>query len=312
MLRPPLVLLVGPTAVGKTGLSLELARRAEAEIVGADSVQVYQGLDIGSAKPTAAERATVRHHLVDVLDPCSDFSAAQYARLAEKAIADIARRGKRALVVGGTGLYLRALLYSLAPAPPVDRDLRDRLAEEWRQKGGTALHRRLAQEDPEAAARIHPADRQRVLRALEFCLQTGEPFSRRQQAHGFKKARYEYIMIGLTRPRAELKGRIEERCRQMWRQGLAAEVRDLLQRGVPVSAKALGSLGYRQMAAALAGSISQQEALAQTIKDTLSYAKRQLTWFQREKGIVWHHPSEQEAIWRRVAAFWGLSPKGER
>ena len=173
MPAPALVVLAGPTAVGKTGLSLNLARRFNAEIVGADSVQIYRGLDIGSAKPTPAEQAQARHHLIDVAEPTETFSAARYARLATEAIDDIQARGKRALVVGGTGLYIKALIFGLAPTPPVDEALRARLRDEWEAQGPQAMHQRLAELDPDTAAKLHPNDRQRVLRALEVCLQIG-------------------------------------------------------------------------------------------------------------------------------------------
>jgi tRNA dimethylallyltransferase len=301
---PALVLLAGPTAAGKTALSLELAGRFGAEIVGADSVQVYRGLDIGSAKPTPAERARAPHHLLDVADPAEGFSAARYAELADAAIADIAGRGRRALVVGGTGLYIKALLWGLAPAPPVDQALRDQLQSQWEAEGPAALHARLAGLDPEAAARLHPNDRQRVLRALEVCLQTGAPFSRRQQAHGFARPRYPHLIIGLERPREELNQRIEARARDMWEGGLLEEVRGLLARGTPPDAPGLASLGYRQAVAVLAGDMQPQEALFDMIRATKAYAKRQLTWFRGVQGLHWHHADDHEGVGRRVAGIW--------
>ncbi|MBU1157012.1 MAG: tRNA (adenosine(37)-N6)-dimethylallyltransferase MiaA [Proteobacteria bacterium] len=300
----PLVVLAGPTAVGKTGLSLELARRFSAEIVGADSVQIYRGLDIGSAKPTPAEQAQARHHLIDVADPAENFSAARYARLAAEAIDDISARGKRALVVGGTGLYIKALIFGLAPTPPVDEAMRARLKEEWKHQGPQAMHQRLMELDPDTAAKLHPNDRQRVLRALEVCQQTGAPMSRRQQAHGFAQARYPHLMIGLERPRAELNQRIEERARAMWDQGLLAEVENLLAAGTPPEAPGLASLGYRQAMAFLRGEMRSEDALFDMIKKTKAYAKRQLTWFRGVRGLAWHHADDSVGIGRRVSAFW--------
>ncbi|MCF8043596.1 MAG: tRNA (adenosine(37)-N6)-dimethylallyltransferase MiaA [Desulfarculaceae bacterium] len=299
----PLVVLAGPTAVGKTGLSLELAQRFEAEIVGADSVQIYRGLDIGSAKPTPEEQAQARHHLIDVAEPTETFSAARYARLAEEAVADIHARGKRALVVGGTGLYIKALIFGLAPTPPVDQELRARLKQQWEQQGPQATHQRLVELDPATAAKLHPNDRQRVLRALEVCLQTGGPISRRQQDHGFASPRHPHLIIGLQRPRAELNQRIEQRARAMWAEGLLSEVESLLAAGVPPEAPGLGSLGYRQAVAFLNGQMRSDDALFDMIKKTKAYAKRQLTWFRGAQGLVWHDADDFLGIGRRVSPF---------
>ncbi|MBU1275431.1 MAG: tRNA (adenosine(37)-N6)-dimethylallyltransferase MiaA [Proteobacteria bacterium] len=304
MPSPALVVLAGPTAVGKTGLSLNLARRFGAEIVGADSVQVYRGLDIGSAKPTPEEQAQARHHLIDVAEPGESFSAARYARLAGEAIAGIHARGRRVLVVGGTGLYIKALLFGLAPTPPVDQELRARLRREREELGPEATHQRLAGLDPDTAAKLHPNDRQRVLRALEVCLQTGAPLSRRQQAHGFGSPRHPHLIVGLERPRAELNQRIEERARAMWQQGLLEEVRGLLAKGVPPDAPGLASLGYRQAVAFLRGEMRSEEALFDMIKKTRAYAKRQLTWFRGIDGLVWCDAQDADGVSRRVRAFW--------
>ena len=300
----PLVVLAGPTAVGKTGLSLDLAKRFGAEIVGADSVQVYRGLDIGSAKPTPQEQAQAHHHLIDVAEPAENFSAARYARLAAEAIDDISARGKRSLVVGGTGLYIKALIFGLAPTPPVDQALRARLKEEWQEQGPQAMHQRLAGLDPDTAAKLHPNDRQRVLRALEVCLQTGAPMSRRQEAHGFAAPRYPHLMIGLERPREELNQRIEERARAMWNEGLLKEVEKLLAAGVPAEAPGLATLGYRQAMAFLRGEMQSEDALFDMIKKTKAYAKRQMTWFRGVRGLVWHHADDSLGIGRRVSALW--------
>ncbi|KMY66774.1 hypothetical protein AAU61_16120 [Desulfocarbo indianensis] len=298
------MVLAGPTAVGKTSLALELCRRFRAEVVNADSVQIYRGLDIGSAKPTPAERAQAPHHLLDVADPAEDFDAARFAQLADQAIEDIRARGGRALVAGGTGLYIRALLFGLAPLPPADPALRARLQEDWLRQGPKAMHRRLAALDPPAAARLHPNDRQRVLRALEVCLQTGEPFSRRQAEHGFAQARHAYFLVGLKRPKPELDRRIARRCREMWQQGLAEEVRGLLAQGVPPQAKSLGSLGYAQAIRYLKGELDQEAALAEMIARTRAYAKRQLTWFRGMKGINWLSPDDRAAVFAAAARHW--------
>lgn len=300
----PLVVLVGPTAVGKTGVAIELCRRLGAEVVNADSVQVYQGLDIGSAKPTPRERALAPHHLVDVAQPDQEMSAARFAVLADDAIADIGARDKRVLVAGGTGLYIKALLWGLAPAPPVDPALRARLQEEWQAQGGEACHARLAALDPQSAARLHPADRQRVLRALEVCLLTGNPLSQMQAAHGFKQPRYAHLVLGLNLPWPELKARIAARCAQMWEQGLLDEVRGLLAGGLSPQARSLQTLGYRQALAVIAGGMDEATALAEMTSKTIAYAKRQLTWFRAIQGINWFLPQEVDALAQKAGEFW--------
>jgi len=299
-----LVVLGGPTAVGKTAVAIELCQVFKAEVVSADSVQIYRGLDIGSAKPTEEEKERAPHHLIDVADPREDFDAARYVRLADEAIAGIQARGKKALVVGGTGLYLRALLHGLVPAPPADPRLRAELRQAWEEQGAQALHARLAAADPAAAARIHPADCQRVLRALEVSLKTGQPFSHRQAAHGFRQKRYEYLLMGLNRPRDELYKRIELRCHKMWEQGLIDEVQRLLAQGVPPSARSLQTLGYRHALGFIEGRFGREEALALMIRDTKAYAKRQITWFRSMPGLAWFSPQEVAAMTGQVQNIW--------
>ena len=228
----PLLVLAGPTASGKTGLAIELCRRFGAEVISADSVAVYRGLDIGSAKPTPEETAQARHHLIDVADPEEEFDAARFAELADKAVEDIRGRGKKVIVAGGTGLYLRALLFGLMPSPPADPGMRVELALEWERKGPEAMHRILAGMDPKSAEKLHPNDRQRVLRAIEVCRLAAKPMSELQAEHGFSDSRYEHLLVGLSRPRDELNTRIELRCRKMWEQGLLGEVRGLVERGM--------------------------------------------------------------------------------
>jgi tRNA dimethylallyltransferase len=222
------------------------------------------------------------------------------------AIAEITARGGRALVAGGTGLYIKALLFGLAPAPAVDPALRATLQGDWQAQGGQALHARLAALDPVSAARLHPADRQRVIRALEVCLQTGRPFSERLAGHGFGQARHAHLFLGLDRPRAELNQRIEARCRAMWRGGLLDEVRGLLAGGLAPDAPALASLGYRQAVAHLRGEMGEAEALAEMISRTKAYAKRQVTWFRAVPGIKWHDPRDLDGLTARARAFWSL------
>jgi tRNA dimethylallyltransferase len=281
-----LLVIVGPTAVGKSKIALELAQELDGEIINADSVQVYKGLNIGSAKPSVAEQALVRYHLLNVCDPEQGMDAGRFVHLAEAALADIGRRGKQALLVGGTGLYIKSLLYGLAPIPAIDKSLRDELKREMEIYGLPHMRERLAALDAESWRRLHPADRQRILRALEVALQTGKPIAFFQAQHN-ATCRYTHLLWGIQTPQARLYEIIAQRAQQMWRQGLLAEVYALLQRGVNPQAPALQALGYRQALAVLEGKMEEREALAEMIKHTQAYAKRQMTWFSAMPGIKW-------------------------
>jgi tRNA dimethylallyltransferase len=272
--------------VGKSKIALDLAQELDAEIINADSVQVYKGLDIGSAKPSAAEQATVRYHLLNVCEPDHGMDAGRFVHLAEKALADIGQRGKQALLVGGTGLYIKSLLYGLAPIPAIDKSLRDELKREMETHGLPHMRERLAALDPESWSRLHPADSQRTLRALAVALQTGKPIGFFHAQHN-TACRYKHLLWGIQTPRARLYAMIAQRSQRMWRQGLLAEVDSLLQQGVNPQAPALQSLGYRQALAVLEGKMEEREALAEMIKHTQAYAKRQMTWFKAMPGIKW-------------------------
>jgi tRNA dimethylallyltransferase len=300
MSRPRVVCLVGPTASGKTELALALAAGLGAEIVSADSRQVYRGLDVGTAKPTAAERARIPHHCLDLVDPEEPFDAARFRTAAMAAIADIHRRGRVPLVVGGTGLWLRALLGGLCPAPPGVPDLRAAFAAE----PTAVLHRRLAALDRAAARRIHPHDRVRVVRALEVAVASGRPLSAWQAAHRFAERPYATLVIGLARPREELEARIEARTQAMLAGGFAEEVRRLLARGTPSDAPAWRALGYREVCAWVRGTCDAETTRAAVVRATRRFAKRQRTWFRREPEIVWRHPERDRAqIEAEAAAF---------
>ena len=299
-----LLVLAGPTAVGKTGLTLELCGRFGAEVISADSVAVYRGLDIGSAKPSPQETALAPHHLIDVADPEEKFDAARFAELADRAVEDIQSRGKKVIVAGGTGLYLRALLFGLMPSPPADPRMRVELSLEWEKKGPKAMHRILAGMDPKAAGKLHPNDRQRVLRAIEVCRLAAKPLSELQAEHGFSSARYEHLLVGLFRPRDELNTRIEQRCRKMWGQGLLDEVRGLTGRGLGGQTRSLGTLGYRHALAYLGGKMTEDEALGTMIKDTRAYAKRQMTWFRGMKGLTWHQAGDLPGLVQLANDLW--------
>lgn len=278
-----LVALVGPTASGKSAAALALAERLGAEIVSCDSLAVYRGFDVGTAKPSAAERARVRHHLVDVVDPNVDFTAARYATLADAALADLAARGVPALVVGGTGLYLRALLEGIFPSPAPDPELRARLKREAAEAGWPALHARLALVDPEAAARIHPNDPVRIERALEVYEQTGETLSSLHARHR-RAPRHEALVIVIDPPRERLDARIAERTLAMLRAGLVEETEGLVARWGR-GLKPLSALGYKEALAFLDGTLPRP-ALAEAIRvATRHFAGRQRTWFRKQPGL---------------------------
>lgn len=276
-----LLVICGPTASGKTALAVELAERLGAEIVSADSQQCYRGLDAGTAKPTPEEQARARHHLLDVADPEEQLDAARFVQLADAAIADIAARGKPAIVAGGTGLWIRALLRGLLEAPGASPTFRAALRQEFHKLGVPALHARLATLDPEAAARILPNDRVRIERALEVHALSGKPLSTLQREHGFAEARYQALIWFLDPPRETLRERIEARTRRMFADGgLRRETGWLLGRG---AVKALKIIGYGECAEALR---TGDWALAEerTRARTWRYAKRQRTWFAKDAG----------------------------
>jgi tRNA dimethylallyltransferase len=282
----PILALVGPTGAGKTELALELAQRLDAEIVNCDSRQVFRFLDIGTAKPTAAQRGAVPHHLFDVVDPDEPFDCARYRQLTRPAIADIRARGKRVLLVGGSGLYLKVLRFGLAPAPPRDAALRAALTALEEAEPG-ALHARLARVDPTAAARLHAHDRVRLIRALEVCELSGRPLSVWQAAHAFRAAELECRVIGLDVERRALYARLDARCREMLERGLIDEVRDLWERGFGPELAPLRSIGYREIGAHLRGRCDLASALAAMQRATRRFAKRQLTWFRADPTVEW-------------------------
>jgi tRNA dimethylallyltransferase len=279
----PLVAIVGPTASGKSALALRLARARSGEIVSCDSLQVYRGLDIGSAKPTPEERVEVRHHLVDVADPGEAFSAAAYARLARAALADVAARGRLAIVAGGTGLYLRALLQGLFEGPSRDEVLRGRLEALAERFGDARVHRLLARVDPEAAARIRPRDRVRVVRALEVYHLTGRRISDQQRRGAEALQGYRRLVVGLDPDRAALRTAVEARTREMLARGLVEEARGLLGRGFGADLRPLRAIGYRQAVAVVRGEMTVGEAEDAIVTETMRFAKRQRTWFRHQQ-----------------------------
>ncbi len=272
--------LAGPTAAGKSAVGVELARQIGAEIVSMDSMALYRGMDIGTAKPMAAERREVPHHLIDVLDPWEEFSLAQYVALAEAAAEEVAGRGREALFLGGTPLYLKALLRGIFRGPPPDWDLRRRLADQARQHGGDWLRRRLAEVDPTAAARLHPNDTRRLIRALEVFEKTDRPISELQRQSQPSQPAAECRVFVLDWPRAELHARIGRRVHEMFAAGLVAEVRGRLAGEKPLSRTARQAVGYREVIEHLEGRRSLPETIELVKHHTRQLAKRQMTWFR--------------------------------
>ncbi len=304
--NPPLplaVLLLGPTASGKTALSLTLAERFRGEIVSCDSVAVYHGMDLGSAKPTSDERARVPHHLIDVVYPNQPFTAGEYSRQARAALRDIADRGHLPIVTGGTGLYLRALTEGLFAGPERQPDLRDRLRVSAEKRGTAWLHSILTRLDPASAARIHSNDSPKLIRAVEVCLASRAPMSahlQNQEKNRDPLKGFRLLRIGLNPPRAALYDRINARCAAMFANGLVDESCVLLERYGLV--KALDSLGYRQALAVLQDEMGEVEAVAAAQQGHRNYAKRQMTWFRREPDVHWFETfGDDEATIRSAA-----------
>ena len=286
-MKSKLLCLLGPTAVGKTEIAIQLAQRLNAEIISVDSRQIYRQMDIGTAKPTPEEQQAARHHLIDCVDISQPFSVADYQFLADTAIADIQNRGNRVLLVGGAGLYFRVIVDGLFGGPGADPALRKRLEGEVAQFGVDALHDRLRVCDPESADRIHPNNIVRVIRALEVYELTGTPMSQLQQQWHPEKQRYPFIAFGLTMPRALLYRRIEQRVDVMLANGLIAEVESLLAAGYGRDTIALRSFGYKELIAYLDGDCTYLEAISQLQQNTRRFAKRQLTWFRKDTRIEW-------------------------
>ena len=281
-----LIAIVGPTASGKSALALRLAEARGGEIVSCDSLQVYRGLDVGSAKASAEERRRVRHHLLDVVDPDQHFSAADYARHARSALEEIAARGARPVVAGGTGLYLRALLGGLFEGPSRDPALRRRLERMAERFGDQRLHRLLSRVDAAAAARVFPRDRVRVVRALEVYLASGRTITEHQQAPLEPLRGWEVRLIGLSPPRQALLRAVERRTDEMLSRGLLDEVRALLAR-YGAGLRPLQAIGYRQAVAVIEGRLDLAQARRDIVKDTMRYAKRQMTWFRHQAAVDW-------------------------
>ena len=286
--RPPLVIITGPTAVGKTALSVKLAKQLNGEIISADSMQVYRYMDIGSAKVTREEMDGVPHHLIDVLDPREEFNVVTFQRMAREALQGIYARGHLPIIAGGTGFYIQALLYDIDfTETDEDTSFRKELEEKAETEGSGVLHRMLAEVDPESAAAIHANNVKRVIRALEFYKQTGTRISAHNERERQKKSPYQFFYYVLTTDRPVLYERIDRRVDLMMEQGLVEEVRQLKEMGCTRELVSMQGLGYKEILSYLDGEASLEEAVYILKRDTRHFAKRQLTWFKRERDVRW-------------------------
>jgi len=281
-----IIVVSGPTASGKTALALHLARTLPLEIVNADSLQVYRGMDIGTAKPSVSERREVPHHLIDIADPNEEYNAGRFVADADEAIRGIRARGNFPLVAGGTGMYIRALLRGLDPLPS-DAGIRAALARRYEEEGSEALFAELRTIDPASASAIHPADRVRLLRALEVAAVAGAPPSGLKRRWAEAGGRFRFLFMAISLARKELYGRIDARVDDMFRRGLVGEVRGLLANGYGPELKPMKALGYRHVVSHLSGALSLPEAVERTKRDTRRYAKRQTTWLSGEPDALW-------------------------
>jgi tRNA dimethylallyltransferase len=300
----PLVIINSPTATGKTELAVHLASKCGGEIVSADSLQVYRHLDIGTAKPTTEQRKEVKHHLIDILDPDEEYNAALFSNQAREIIAKLSKKKKPAFVVGGTGLYIRALLKGIIETPDVDEKIRNYYRELRDTKGKPYIYDLLTKKDPAAAAQINPNDAVRVIRALEVLEQTGESITVKQKSHAFSDCPYTTYKIGIQIDREELKKRIEVRTEKMIEGGLLEEVENVLEMGYNDDLKPLQSLGYKQMIGFLRKKCGWDEAIKSIKRDTWLYAKRQMTWFNADREINWFGPDSEKEITKHVKKFW--------
>ncbi|MEE2787264.1 MAG: tRNA (adenosine(37)-N6)-dimethylallyltransferase MiaA [Myxococcota bacterium] len=279
--------VVGPTASGKTALALRLARALDGELVGVDASQIYRGMSIGTGKATPDELGDVVHHLIDIVEPDHRFDAAQYVDYADAAIQAVIRRGHQPILVGGTGLYLRTLIWGICEAPPIGDAVRDSLRQRINDGKLGALHQQLRIVDPQAAGRIHPNDAQRIERALGVYLSTGRPLTDWQTEHGFAMPRYQHILVGLDWPRATLEARIHRRIDSMLTAGWMDEVRTLLEAGYHDGLPSMKALGYAVLAEVIQGRLSLDEGRDRIFRSTRKYAKRQMTWFKSMPSIRW-------------------------
>ena len=301
--KPRLIIIAGPTGVGKTDIAIQLAREYSGEIISADSMQVYRYMDIGTAKPSPAERLLVRHHLIDVVDPDESFNAALFISKARNIINELRVLKKTVFVSGGTGLYIRALLGGLFDGPDANEALRASYRRELAQHGKTYLYEKLESFDEKAARNINPQDTVRIIRALEVFETSGQSITDKQETHRFNERPYETLRIGLVRERDILFERIDRRADQMIADGFTREVQSLLDRGYDGTLKPMQSMGYKHMVHHIQGICSLQEAVRLMKRDTRHYAKRQMTWFGTDREMTWFFTGDFDALREKVDAF---------
>jgi tRNA dimethylallyltransferase len=300
-----ILVITGPTASGKTALAQEIIKHFTGEIISADSLQVYRYMDIGTAKPTSEERNVVKYHLIDICYPDEEFSAALFCEEAKRVISNLKKRKKRALVVGGTGLYIKALTSGLIEGGEVDDSIKDRLQQEAQRGGGEQLYRLLRKLDPITAHQLHPRDTYRIIRALEVVERTGQPISFYRQSHRFQGEPYYVLKIGLNMKRDELYHRIDRRVDEMMERGFKEEVQRLLEMGYKPSLKPMKALGYKQLVEYLFGQCDFSTAIERIKRDTRRYAKRQITWFKADRQIHWvTYPEDRDTIFTMIDEFW--------
>jgi len=311
IIKKPVIALIGPTAVGKTDLSIRLAQTFGCEVISVDSMQVYRYMDIGTAKVTKEEQHLVRHHLIDIVDPDEDYHAARFVADCLEAIEAIHRRGSLPLLVGGTGLYLHSLRRGLFDVPKTDQQIREGLQKRIAEEGSQALHDELSEFDPESAKRVHPHDRSRIVRALEVYLCTGRTQTellQSQKERGSTVQFSQFISTGISCEREELYRRINQRTALLFEYGLEHEVRSLLKRGYSPSLKSMQSIGYRHMMQYIAGNWSLQRCMELLARDTRRYAKRQYTWFKKDPSIRWFDRENRSGVVTHIDAMLKQSP----
>ncbi len=303
IVQPNVIVICGPTALGKTSIAINLAKTFNGEIIGADSMQIYRHMNIGTAKPTPDEQSRVPHHMIDIVDPDEPFDARQFAIIAHEKIMNLHARSITPFVVGGTGLYIKALVHGLFEAKPADSDVRMRLKQEAEIHGTGFLYKRLSKQDSETAKRIHPNDTYRIIRALEVYELTGKMISGLHREHRFTDKPFRVLKIGLHMDREIIYDRINRRVDVMIDAGLVNEVKGLLGMGYSADLKSMQSIGYRHMVDFIEGRSSWEEALRTLKRDTRRYAKRQLTWFKADSAIVWKEPGQLKEIRRTIKKF---------
>ncbi len=311
-MKKRIIVICGPTAIGKTNFAIWIAKKFNGEIIGADSMQVYRHMDIGTAKPDSLERKMAVHHMIDIADPDEEFDAVKFTEMADKAIERIIKKGKIPVVAGGTGFYIKALLHGLfRQGRAADKDIISRLEMEAGKTGSAFFHKKLEKIDPDSAERIHPNDAFRIIRALEVFESTGRTMTSFHREHRFASNRYISLKLGLYMDRTRLYKRIEERVDAMINNGLINEVESLIEMGYSCRLKSMQSLGYRHICDFLNNGVSFEDTVVLLKRDTRRYAKRQFTWFGKDEKILWLQPHEKEKAERYIINFFQLSKDQE-